>query len=165
MDKKVAATTKHITYLRSLSYVHLQDPTLGNRSQAVVNAKKGINIFESRYVFVPLYSNAAWHFASCLVVNHDSLCDNSDDRDTDASVFPCTLELNSAGSMLDHDIIIDWLNDEYKIQYGATDAPFTKESMPYFRVPCTFKKSTRVSSCYVLSRLTHPFLLSKTPAF
>lgn len=127
--------SKHIVFMRALFYVHLQNQDLGNMSQAQLNISRGLNVFQGRYLFLPLYSNRKWHWASCLIVNHGSIVNNETHRDP--TIFPCILELNfMQGSMIDHSTILAWLNEEYQLQFVSEDAPFTVDSMPYFHVPC-----------------------------
>ena len=127
---------KHILCMRALFYLYLWDDSLGNnKSQARLNAAKGLNIFMSWYLFLPLLSRRQWHWASCLIANHGFVVDKSN---KDPNTFPCILELNSSpkSTIVDHVTILAWLNEEYQLRYSSKESPFTRESMPYFCVPC-----------------------------
>jgi hypothetical protein len=107
--------------------------------------KKGIDIFEKKFIFVPI--NKTLHWSQCVVINPGAIVahnkwqalefDESKGFDLDAP-FPCILFLDSLKAHQKEQVannIRAWLNAEWK-RLGKSDdpavAPFTKKSMMVF---------------------------------
>jgi hypothetical protein len=118
----------------------------GPRGVARWTQKKGIDIFEKRFIFVPI--NKSLHWSLCVVINAGAIIEHNkwagngfDGEEPNADTpFPCILFLDSLKAHQKAQVgnnIIKWLNAEWKRLRKSDDpalAPFTasKNSMEVF---------------------------------
>ena len=103
-------------------------------------ARKSINIFQKRFIFLPI--NKSLHWSLCVVVNPahilNASCENDVDIEGGAGPFPCILFLDSLKAHR-KDIVArhvrKWLNAEWNRlmapQHGVCD-PFNFSTMAVF---------------------------------
>jgi sentrin-specific protease 7 len=108
-------------------------------------AKKNINIFEKRLIFIPI--NKTLHWSLCVVVNPGAIIasvDDDDDNDNDNDnepkdrPLPCMLffdSLNMHRKTRVHKDIVKWLNSEWKRMKGSDAEPFSKNSCRIYDPP------------------------------
>jgi Ulp1 family protease len=106
--------------------------------------KKGIDIFEKRFVFIPV--NKGLHWTQCVVINPGAITEHNkwrlrgfDHEEFDPNTpFPCILFLDALQSHQKNQVtknIKDWLNAEWKRLGKSEDpSPFTshRKSMSIF---------------------------------
>ena len=108
----------------------------GPESVTSWTAKKNINIFEKKFIFIPI--NKDLHWSLCAVVNPGCI-NNSYVADLDKKAkldVPCLIFMDSLRMHKKHVIrkkIENWLNSEWeRINPGATMKPFTKDKFQLF---------------------------------
>jgi Ulp1 family protease len=95
-------------------------------------AKKNINIFEKRLIFIPI--NKTLHWSLCVVVNPGAIIssvDDDDNNDWKDRLLPCMLffdSLNMHRKARVHSDVTKWLNSEWKRMKGSDHGPFNKHS-------------------------------------
>jgi len=106
----------------------------GPESVSSWTAKKNINVFEKKLIFIPV--NADLHWSLCVVVNPGLIANSYDNdissREEHSSIlFLDSLRMHNKNTYARH--IRDWLNCEWKRlgkgKVGDRSAPFTKEGM------------------------------------
>ncbi len=126
-------------------------------------AKKGINIFEKKFIFVPV--NKSLHWSLCVVVNpgaNDPDCDLSTDEEC-----PCMLFLDSLKAHRKNEVankIRLWLNSEWKrLNKGDTNR-FTDRNMPVYD-PRGMSLSSFIRLClvFLLYSRARGFFVSSIP--
>jgi hypothetical protein len=104
-------------------------------------AKKNINIFEKRLIFIPI--NKTLHWSLCVVVNPGAIIasvddDNDNDNEPKDRPLPCMLffdSLNMHRKTRVHKDIVKWLNSEWKRMKGSDAEPFSKNSCRIYDPP------------------------------
>jgi hypothetical protein len=110
-------------------------------------ARKGINIFEKTFIFVPV--NKALHWSLAVVVNPGAilrhkkwlddceLVDTDEDEDYSDQLYPCILFFDSLKAHNTNAVannLRKWLNAEWKrtkaVGSNPVENPFTKKTMP-----------------------------------
>jgi len=136
--KNQLKASKHLLLFNAMFYRHISDSKLGNRSQAQLHDARKFKIFEYSNMLIPVYNGVDWHFATCIVCNHNTLAASrgSAKELDDDSPLPCILYLDPADvGLLKHDTILKWLNEEFKLNHQSSLSPFTPESMPMYQLP------------------------------
>ena len=111
----------------------------GPESVSSWTTKKGINIFEKKFIFIPI--NESLHWSLCVVVNAGKIRNRWVDENTADSInneIPCLLFFDSLKAHKKHKvgkIVRGWLNFESKrLGYtaGITDEPFDEKTMTLY---------------------------------
>lgn len=95
-------------------------------------AKKNINIFNKRLIFIPI--NKTLHWSLCVVVNPGAIItpvDDDEDNDLKDRELPCMLffdSLNMHRKARVHRDVVKWLNSEWKRTTDSNNEPFSKQS-------------------------------------
>lgn len=98
-------------------------------------AKKNINIFKKKMIFIPI--NKTLHWSLCVLLNPGSIIpslDNGETSDGDRPL-PCMLffdSLNMHRKNKVHKHILGWLNFEWKRTENTDGEPFQKDSFRIF---------------------------------
>ena len=91
-------------------------------------AKKNINIFEKRLIFIPI--NKTLHWSLCVVVNPGAIIPSVDDgNNSNDRLLPCILffdSLNMHRKNKVHTKVLKWLNSEWKRTNKTNGEPFCK---------------------------------------
>lgn len=89
-------------------------------------AKKNIDIFEKRLIFIPI--NKTLHWSLCVVVNPGAIIPQLDDED---QLLPCILffdSLNMHRKTRVQKDVVKWLNSEWKRTKNVDAQPFDKNT-------------------------------------
>jgi len=108
--------------------------TLGVTGVRSWTARKNINVFQKRLIFIPI--NKTLHWSLCVIVNpgaiENSSLDKCDDEiDLQDRLLPCMLffdSLNMHRKTKVHKDVIKWLNSEWKHMKNPNEEPFSRDS-------------------------------------
>ena len=93
-------------------------------------AKKGINIFEKKFIFIPI--NETLHWSLCVVVNPGHIKDQSDNGPKTCLLFLDSLKAHRKKKVSTR--IRKWLNSEWMRihgdENGNSQGPFGQEACP-----------------------------------
>ena len=104
-------------------------------------ARKQINLFDKRLIFVPV--NKDLHWSLCVVVNPGAIAAAVKGKTGIDDPIPCLLFFDSLKSHDRQEIsqnIQEWLNNEWKTKKDTLESPFTNKSFQIFSPTGTFSK-------------------------
>lgn len=93
-------------------------------------AKRGIDIFEKKFIFVPV--NKSLHWSLCVVVNPGAIRNDPDDEEKEC---PCLIFLDSLKAHRKNEVALNvrkWLNSEWLRLNKGAKAEFSPKSMPVY---------------------------------
>jgi len=100
----------------------------GPKAVSSWTAKKNINVFKKRLVFLPI--NESLHWSLCVIVNPGSI--NCNGNDLSCILFLDSLKAHRKGRISKY--VRDWLNYEWKrlVKCDPLEAPFNNCTMPVY---------------------------------
>ncbi len=127
-------------------------------------AKKNINIFDKKLIFIPI--NKTLHWSLCVVVNPGKIKTQSEAED---SPLPCVLffdSLNMHQKTRVHRHVMNWLNSEWKRKTKSEEKPFEKQIFkiydPQGKQSISLKRFLDIGVCFCCSKLLfHVFIGTK----
>ena len=133
----------------------------GPRGVQKWTAKKGINIFEKKFVFIPV--NETLHWSLCVVVNPGYIENRGEDDHVACLLFLDSLKAHRKSKV--YNKVVGWLNEEWKRVKGRGDEPFRKKDFPLLDPKSTFRHTAVkgfVQLCFLGSsdRGSHHFIWS-----
>merc|ERR1712238_404701 len=97
-------------------------------------ARKNINIFEKKLIFIPI--NKTLHWSLCVIVNPGTIQTSVDnDEDNKHQPVSCMLFFDSLKMHCKHNtrrLLLRWLNSEWKRIKKSSDNPFIKKKYPMY---------------------------------
>ena len=120
----------------------------GPEAVASWTRRKNINIFEKKFVFIPI--NKSMHWSLCLIVNPGAIVEGGDRERTKDDPLSCMIFMDSLRMHNKKHVaetIRNWLNSEWKRMYqdilldksaGTGDGPFNSDNFKIFSPRGTF---------------------------
>lgn len=90
--------------------------------------RKGINVFDKKFVFIPINENLHWSL--CVVVNPGSIGKTGNDDPMTCLLFLDSLKAHRKQKVAKK--VREWLNSEWQRIQQAADTPFRLESAPLY---------------------------------
>lgn len=90
-------------------------------------ANKGINVFEKKFVFIPVNENLHWSL--CVVINPGYIMKKGEQEHMACLLFLDSLKAHKKKKI--YEKVRDWLNKEWqRIYSGSVDKPFQQNDFP-----------------------------------